>query len=80
MMEEQCCKRSLIGSLADSAARAIKNPIPIPGDAQRARLETCGRCEHFDGTTCSQCGCIMALKVKFARMECPIGLWGEHPG
>ena len=77
---QECCKRSLLGSLADSAMRAIKNPVPIPEEAQRARLEICGPCEHYNGTTCGQCGCIMALKVKFAHMECPVGRWGKHAG
>ena len=79
-MAEECCKRSLLGSLADSAVRAIKNPVPIPDDAQRARLEICGPCDKFVNGRCVECGCIMALKVKFAHMECPIGRWGKHAG
>jgi len=79
-MEENCCKRSLAGSLWDSAKRAIKNPVPIDAETQAKRLAECEACEHFNGTTCDQCGCIMALKIKFAHMECPIGRWGKHAG
>lgn len=75
---QQCCKRSLAASLWDSAKRAIKDPVPISAEAQRARLEICEPCEHFNGTTCAKCGCIMALKVKFSEMECPIGNWPKH--
>lgn len=77
---QQCCKRSLAASLWDSAKRAIKDPVPIPAAAQEARLGECRGCDRFDGTTCSECGCIMVLKVKFAEMECPVGRWGKHRG
>jgi len=80
MADDNCCKRSLAGSLWDSAKRAIKNPVPIPAHAQAARLAECGGCDRFDGTSCAECGCIMALKVRFAEMECPLGRWGKHTG
>jgi hypothetical protein len=77
---EQCCKRSFAASLWDSAKRAIKDPVPIPAEAQRARLEICEPCDKYVNGRCAECGCVLALKVRFAHMECPIGRWGEHAG
>lgn len=78
MSEEQCCRRSLVGSLLDSAKRAIADPVPIPAAAQEERMALCRACSSFDGTTCKRCGCVMSIKVKFAEMECPLNKWGKH--
>lgn len=80
MTEEQCCKRSLVGSLWDSAKRMVADPVPIPPAAQAERLLICNECEKFKDGICEECGCIMRLKTQFAEMECPIGKWGKYDG
>lgn len=54
--------------------------MPISAAAQAERLLQCKSCDSFNGTTCDECGCIMAIKVKFAEMDCPLGKWGKHKG
>jgi len=43
------------------------------------RLNICIKCNHykfkFTGGTCSKCGCIVALKVKFKKQKCPVDKW-----
>ena len=75
---QECCKRSLFGSLLDSTKRALKDPVPIPATAQAERLLVCKACDSFNETTCDECGCIMSIKVKFSEMECPLGKWGKY--
>lgn len=40
------------------------------------RLNTCKKCDKFDGRTCALCGCHMKWKVALASSVCPIGKWG----
>lgn len=45
-------------------------------DIQESRYETCKTCEHFTALkTCSQCGCIMPLKVILFNATCPLDKW-----
>jgi hypothetical protein len=48
----------------------------------KTRLERaghCQRCEFYRRATkqCSQCGCLINLKVTLAKEACPIEKWGE---
>lgn len=78
MTDEQCCKRSLIGSLWESAKRVVKDPIPVPDNIQEERMKICLACSKFKNGRCKECGCYMRIKTQFAEMECPIGKWDKH--
>lgn len=41
------------------------------------RLGICNNCPEFVKVTsqCRKCGCIMSLKTKLEKAECPIGKW-----
>lgn len=40
------------------------------------RLATCGACPHLSGIkVCTQCGCIVPLKVRLRGSECPLQFW-----
>lgn len=43
-----------------------------------ARYNTCKICEHYRRMTdqCKLCGCIMFLKTKLSKQQCPAGKWG----
>jgi hypothetical protein len=43
------------------------------------RLDICKTCPFYNKIThqCSECGCIMNVKVKLANATCPIGKWGQ---
>jgi hypothetical protein len=52
----------------------------------QTRLERaghCQKCEFYKRATkqCSQCGCLINLKVTIANSTCPVGKWKEaEPG
>lgn len=41
------------------------------------RYDLCKQCSYFNNltTTCTQCGCLMKLKVKFTKSVCPLNKW-----
>ena len=46
-------------------------------DTAILRLNICKDCPEFIKLTsqCKKCGCIMSLKTKLEKAECPIGKW-----
>lgn len=42
------------------------------------RLETCAACPKLIKLTnqCSECGCFVKAKTRYAESSCPIGKWG----
>jgi hypothetical protein len=42
-----------------------------------ARFDICLDCDELIRLTkqCKQCGCVMPLKVKLKKAECPLGKW-----
>jgi len=73
--EEQCCKKSMLESFVDSAKKVIANPTVASAELQQARMDTCHACDRFNGFTCMECGCIMAIKTRMVAVECPLGKW-----
>ncbi len=48
---------------------------PAPRQANQ-RMGICQKCEHLQRLSiCSQCGCVMPIKVRIPTMHCPIGKW-----
>lgn len=52
--------------------------------SMQIRLERaghCQKCEYYRRSTkqCTQCGCLVNLKVIVANEECPIGTWLAAP-
>jgi hypothetical protein len=80
MFEDQCCKRSLLGSLRDTAKKVVKDPVPVPDEVQEQRMSICHQCNKFRNGRCTECGCFMRVKTKFSEVECPIGKWGKYEG
>jgi hypothetical protein len=41
------------------------------------RMEICRSCTHFISFTqqCKKCGCLMNLKTRLAKAECPVSKW-----
>lgn len=54
------------------------NAVAIEG-IQRARINTCRACPAYDDIQhrCKECGCYLAVKVKFSEDSCPLGKWKE---
>jgi hypothetical protein len=45
-------------------------------DIQKQRYEICKKFDSFTALkTCSECGCIMPLKIKIAGSRCPLEKW-----
>ena len=70
-----------IANAAGAAGRVVKaavtgEKILAPEEEVKRRLEICRTCEHFTGTTCRLCGCLLKFKTKLETEACPIGKWG----
>lgn len=44
-------------------------------ETQQVRLEHCNNCSHKVAGICSQCGCVVQMKVRYANSSCPINKW-----
>ena len=44
-------------------------------EQREQRLQACNTCEKRLGFACTMCGCVVALKVKVAGSNCPLGRW-----
>jgi hypothetical protein len=51
----------------------------ITEDYAKERYEICKACDKFRSfsKTCQVCNCIMPIKVKIRRTECPLLKWGR---
>lgn len=45
-----------------------------------ARADICRTCDANMKGLCTACGCIIAAKIKLAKSECPMELWGPVEG
>jgi hypothetical protein len=67
-----CAKRY---GLLDAALDTLRGDFAAP-DLQRRRLAACGACTLLSRRgTCRSCGCLVRLKVKYARARCDLGRW-----
>jgi hypothetical protein len=46
-----------------------------PASTEALRLSICARCPNYRFGICAACGCVLALKVKLAAADCPLGKW-----
>ena len=46
-------------------------------ETAQSRFDVCKKCKHLNLTlfACEKCGCLMKIKVKFAKATCPIDKW-----
>ena len=46
-------------------------------DSQKTRREICNGCDKNDReqNRCTECGCDLEMKIKFAAMTCPLQKW-----
>lgn len=47
----------------------------ISQDERNKRIQICNVCEYNRMKVCAQCGCMIDLKTKLKKAECPIGKW-----
>lgn len=50
------------------------------GEEELKRLDICRTCDAATAGMCTACGCVIPVKVKLAKSECPMGLWGPVEG
>jgi Family of unknown function (DUF6171) len=70
--------RNLFNSIKNIAIDTSNGKeIMVTNDVYNKRFETCMNCSFLsdDKNTCTQCGCIVALKAKFQSSECPKHYW-----
>lgn len=46
-------------------------------ETRESRLEVCGTCPAKNGNTCSDCGCLIAIKSWLPKEKCPRGKWPD---
>ncbi len=52
-------------------------PVIVTEEVQENRMDICRLCDRYDSkfNMCKECGCFLALKVKFTSMKCPLNHW-----
>jgi hypothetical protein len=52
----------------------------IPAKWVQKRLDICDACDKYQKKIyrCAECGCIVPLKVRVKKTECPLDKWGEE--
>ena len=63
---------NLAESLADFVADGLRL---VSREEYQARLKTCEECSFRTDSTCTKCGCIIAIKARGRAFLCPEGLW-----
>lgn len=76
---------SVTRAIANFAQAALAHTVagrPCASDEATAwRIAICESCPNFtESRACRLCGCNMDVKVRWADMACPIGLWAAVPG
>jgi len=49
----------------------------VTADLQQRRLKTCQGCEHYNGSLCGVCGCLISAKSWLPTENCPLQKWPE---
>ena len=47
----------------------------VAPEIAQERLDTCKKCDMFNGKRCNLCGCFMRKKVGLPSAQCPIHKW-----
>lgn len=58
-------------------SQELLETVKLPEEMRQSRYTICNNCEFFyePTTTCSKCGCIMAVKTYLPFASCPVGKW-----
>lgn len=69
-----------VASAAQTLTNVVKEAVTtglIKADKKKVeeRLNICFKCDKFNNTTCSVCGCIMQWKSALQASKCPLGKW-----
>jgi len=68
-------------SLGETRPWDVLNPNTewAPKEVAAERYEICKKCPFLISATkqCSKCGCIMHVKTRLAKAECPEGKWNK---
>ena len=65
-------------NIIDVTVDTIKGTVEyVADDIVEKRKKVCGTCERYFSPTgqCKECGCFVALKVKYLKSSCPISKW-----
>ena len=79
MVEKECKGCSSSVKISDEEIekmfgdlKKVKKVNVISQKVYEQRIASCQECKYLDfGTTCRQCGCIVEIKAKLAKGECP---------
>jgi len=72
------CKAKGLKRLIRGGAGLLKAELGIDAcnpDTILERRRVCESCEHYDFGLCTECGCILAAKVKLKSENCPLEKW-----
>jgi len=65
-------------NILDVAKDFLKGDLEYAGgEEELKRLDLCNSCDAAAAGFCTACGCVIKAKVKLAKSECPMGLWGS---
>jgi len=64
------------GALKRAATAVVKgDEVLVDNLTKQAREAICIMCDKRSGSRCTECGCYIKAKTKFATEECPDGHW-----
>lgn len=55
--------------------KVTNNLIYVEKEEMQERLKICQPCDDHRLGMCTNCGCIIEFKVRYAKSSCPKGLW-----
>jgi hypothetical protein len=63
-------------NLAESLTAFVADGLRLVSRGEyQSRLQICEECTYRTDSTCTKCGCIIALKARGRAFQCPEGLW-----
>lgn len=70
---------SLLKKITNFALASIKHVASglskLCDDEFNKRINICNNCEKKVGDNCLECGCILAIKARWATEDCPLKKW-----
>lgn len=55
--------------------KVTNNLIYVDAEIMRDRLGNCRACSSMTLGMCTECGCIVEFKVRYAKSSCPLNKW-----
>ena len=70
----ESCKEAKAANLMQKIFKSIFDP-DASEELIRERLEICKNCTLRNHIQCTECGCLISLKVKLSSERCPMEKW-----